>query len=49
MCNDFILEICDFDDDGKKSSFEFAAEAFLINEIINDDDGYDDDDNDYED
>lgn len=37
MFDDFLFGFCDFDGGGQKDAFEFAAEAFLVNEMFNDD------------
>ncbi len=47
MFDDFLFGFCDFDGDGHKDDFEFAAEAFLVNEMLEDDE--DDYENDFDD
>ena len=37
MFDDFF-GLCDFDGNGEMDAFEFATEAFIINEMLNDDD-----------
>lgn len=49
MFDDFLFGFCDFDGNGEMDAFEFATEAFIVNEMLdddNDDDEFDFDDED---